>query len=123
MEKKTFDIQCKEPTKSWPFEEDDVVDATKLQFALLKFARSQNRYWSVLINELELLFQYNPDLTTIFDEIPDVLEELLRNGQTPAELYFFEQGTDLSLWFSRDEDTIWVTFETFTGSFWWCDNG
>ena len=111
MDKKTFDIQCKGPAKSWPFEENDVVDVTELQIALLKFATGKNRYWSIFINGLELPYQYSPDLTTIFDDIPDVLEDLLQNGKEPVELYFFEQGTDLSLWFVRDGETIWITFE------------
>jgi len=111
MDKKSFDIQCKELAKSWPFEEDDVVDVTELQIALLKFATGKNRYWSIFINGLELPYQYSPDLTTIFDDIPDVLEDLLQNGKEPVELYFFEQGTDLSLWLVRDRETIWVTFE------------
>ena len=111
MDEKTFDIQCKGVAPNWPFEESDVVDASELQLALLKFATGKNRYWSIFINGLELPFQYSPDLTTIFNEIPDILEELLQNGKKPVELYFFEQGTDLSLWFSRDEEMIWVAFE------------
>lgn len=111
MDKKTFDIQCNGSAKPWPFEENDVIDTTELQMALLKFATGKNRYWSIFINELELPYQYSPDLTTIFDDIPDVLEDLLQNGKEPVELYFFEQGTDLSLWFARDGETIWVTFE------------
>ena len=111
MSRKTFDIQDEGLAKSWPFDENDVVDVTELQLALLKFATGKNRYWSIFINGLELPFQYSPDLTAIFNEIPDVLEELLQNGKGPVELYFFEQGTDLSLWFSRNGETILVTFE------------
>ncbi|MBI1926590.1 hypothetical protein HYR99_20405 [Candidatus Poribacteria bacterium] len=111
MSIKTFDIQYKGFAKNWHFDENDVVDVTELQLALLKFATGKNRYWSIFINGLELPFQYSPDLTTIFDEIPDVLEELLQNRKAPVELYFFEQGTDLSLWFSRDREMILVTFE------------
>jgi len=111
MDKKTFDIQRKGVAKPWPFEESDVVDVTELQMALLKFATGKNRYWSIFINGLELPYQYSPDLTTIFDDILDVLEDLLQNGKKPVELYFFEQGTDLSLWFVRNEETIWITFE------------
>ena len=111
MCKKTFDIRCKGQAKPWPFEENDVVDVTELQIALLKFATGKNRYWSIFINGLELPYQYSPDLTTIFDDIPDVLDDLLQNGREPVELYFFEQGTDLSLWFVRNGEAIWVTFE------------
>jgi len=108
---KTFEIQRNGPAKPWPFEENDVVDVTELQMALLKFATNKNRYWSIFINGLELPYQYSPNLTTIFDDIPDVLEDLLQNGSEPVELYFFEQGTDLSLWFVQDKETIWISFE------------
>jgi len=111
MLEKTFYIQRKAPAKSWYFDENSVVDISKLELTLWKYANKQNRYWSILINGFELLFEYSPDLTTIFDELPQVLEELLQDNQEPVELFFFEQGTDLSLWLARDGDTIWVSFE------------
>jgi len=103
----TFDIQCKGPARNWPFDgQYGVSGLSKLQFALWKFAANQNHDWSLFINGIELPFEYNPDLTTIFDDIPDVLEYLLQDGKEAVELFFFEQGTNLSIWFRRDSETI-----------------
>jgi hypothetical protein len=33
----------------------------------------------------------SPDLTTIFNENPDVLEKVLQNGKTPVKLYFLNR--------------------------------
>jgi len=108
----TFDIQCKEPAKNWLFDgQYGVSGLSKLQFALWEFAANHNHYWSMFINGLELPFEFNPDLTTIFDDIPDVLEALLQDGKEAIELYFFEQGTNLSLRFRRDGEKIFVEFK------------
>jgi len=35
----------------------------------------------------------------------------LQDGKESVELYFFEQGTNLSLWFRRDDETIFAEFK------------
>ena len=108
---RTFQIQRKEAATRWPFEEYGTDDITKLELALWKFAEEQNRHWSIFINEEELPFEYEPDLTTIFNEIPEVLELLLQENKEPAILDFFEQGTSIVLSMKRKNDTIWVEFQ------------
>lgn len=58
----------------------------------------------------------DPDLSTIFRELADVLDLLRHDTNEPAELYFFEQGTELVLWMERRSGDISVRFETFPGS-------
>ena len=108
---KIFYIQCKEPAKSWRFDGSNIVDITQLELALWKFAKEHNRYWSIFVNGFELPFEYEPDLTTIFDELPQVLEDLLREDEEPAVLDFFEQGTNLILSLRRDGENILVEFQ------------
>lgn len=107
----TFHIQCKEPATRWPFEEYGADGITKLELTLWKFATEYNRRWSIFINEEELPFEYEPDLTTIFNEIPEVLELLLKENEEPAILDFFEQGTSIVLSMKRKNDIIWVEFQ------------
>ena len=104
----TFYIQSKEAATSWPFEEYGIDGITKLELALWKFAEEHNRHWSIFINGVELPFEYEPDLTTIFNEVPDVLELLLKQNEEPAILDFFEQGTSIALSMKRKNDTIWI---------------
>ncbi|MFQ6040531.1 MAG: hypothetical protein ACE5PV_06705, partial [Candidatus Poribacteria bacterium] len=107
----TFYIQHKEAATRWRFEEYGADGMTKLELALWKFATEHNRHWSIFINGMELPFEYEPDLTTIFNEIPEVLELLLQENKEPAILDFFEQGTSIVLSMKRKNDTIWVEFQ------------
>jgi len=108
---KTFYIQCKEPAKSWCFNGSDIVGITKLELALWKFAKEHNHHWSIFVNGFELPLEYEPDLTAIFDDLPQVLEDLLRKDEEPAVLDFFEQGTNLILSLRCDGENILVEFQ------------
>jgi len=112
MNPKTFYIQCNEPAKSLLFKDEyGVGGLSALEFALWKFTDEHNRNWSIFVNGLELQFEYSPDLTTIFIELPNVLESLLQHTKEPVILDLFEEGTALTLCLKRENDKISVKFQ------------
>jgi len=112
MNPKTFYIQCKEFAKSSLFDDEyGVGGLSALEFALWKFTDEHNRGWSIFVNGLELQFEYSPDLTTIFIELPNVLEALLQNTKEAVILDFFEEGTALTLCLKREDNKIKVEFQ------------
>jgi hypothetical protein len=90
------------------FDEEDFVDATVLYICLRRFLALYEGTFLIRINEFDLHFYLRPDLSTIFEELPDVLEALTANTDSPVRLYFFEQGTELSFWLERQADTIHI---------------
>ena len=64
----------------------------------------------VSINDLGLHFDFRPDLSTVFEELPDVLEALTSDTDAPVELHFYEQGTDLAFWLERHANIISIRF-------------
>ncbi|HKX28673.1 MAG TPA: hypothetical protein VJ302_13320 [Blastocatellia bacterium] len=93
------------------FEEQDYLDATALFVRLKQFSVDHHGEFAIHVNDLELRFDLDPDLSTIFEELPDVLEKLTSETTTPVDLNFFEQGTDLTFWMERKADHINVRFE------------
>ena len=93
-----------------PFGEDDYVDASPLSLALQHFLANWEGGFVVQIDDTKLRFDLRPDLSTVFQEIPDVLKKLTLASAAPAELYFFEQGTDLTLLLERRESVIIIQF-------------
>lgn len=92
------------------FEEEDYVDVTALFLCLRRFLALYEGKFMVRVNDLDLLFDMDPDLSTIFEELPETLETLTSDTRSPVGLYFFEQGTDLTFWLERLADTINIRF-------------
>jgi hypothetical protein len=106
--KNSFKITYNWEKRSEPyhFDVEDYVDATALFICLEQFLSLYEGKFLVCINCFDLHFYHNPDLSTIFEELPDVLEALMANTDSPVELRFFEQGTELSFWMERQADKI-----------------
>lgn len=98
--------QWEKRSEPYHFDEEDIVDASVLFICLERFLALYEGTFLVQINEFDLNFYLNPDLSTIFEELPDFLQTLTVNTDSPARLYFFEQGTELSFWVERQADTI-----------------
>jgi hypothetical protein len=94
-----------------PFTSEDYVDATALFLGLEHFLSRYQGEFVIHIDDLELRFELDPDLSTVFEEIPAVLQKLHSENRSPVELYFFEQGTDLILLLERQEDAINIHFQ------------
>jgi hypothetical protein len=98
-------------SEPYPFDEEDYIDWTMLFICLERFLALYEGTFVVRINELDLLFDLDPDFSIIFEELPDVLEALMANTDSPVELYFAEQGTDLKFRLERQADTISIRME------------
>jgi len=86
------------------------VDVNALVLCLERFLAIYTGQFAVHINDLDLHFDLRPDLSTIFEELPDVLKALTSDTEAPVELYFYEQGTDLTFWLERQANTISIRF-------------
>jgi hypothetical protein len=64
----------------------------------------------VSIGDVQLPFELRPDLSTVFEPLPDVLEAVGRGE--PSELWFFEQGTALKLRLTPRAELVEIAFES-----------
>jgi len=85
--------------------EDDWTTAFRV---LQRFFASHEGRFSLWFGEREIPFSLDPDLLTIFEELPDVLLSI-KNGEE-ACLDFFEQGTDLVLTLQPVESKLKIRF-------------
>jgi hypothetical protein len=97
-------------SEPYPFDEEDYVDANVLFICLERFLALYEGTFLVRINEFDLHFDLDPDFSIIFEELPGVLQTLMSNTDSPVELYFAEQGTDLNFCLERQADTISIRF-------------
>src|SRR5919109_1278575 len=82
-------------SEPYGFDEENYIDWSMLFSCLRRFLALYDGTFLVRINEFDLHFDLEPDLSTIFEELPGVLETLTANTDSPVELHLFEQGTDL----------------------------
>lgn len=94
----------------------EIVDTTRVSVALDYFLSIYKGEFAISLQGHEACFDLRPDLSTIFEDIPLVLEKLTTDTESPVEFYFFEQGTEVGMWMERQGDQITVRFETATGS-------
>ena len=108
----SFKIEYSWEKQSTPsrFVEGDFVDVNALVLCLERFLAIYAGQFVVSINDLDLQFDLRPDLSTVFEELPDVTGVLTSDTDAPVELYFFEQGTDLALLLERHANTISIRF-------------
>lgn len=107
----TFKISYswKQQNDPW-LHEEEFIDVSPLFLSLQRFLSLYEGTFQVQVDDLSILFDLDPDLSTIFNEIPVVLEHLATETQSQIELDFFEQGTDLCWKLERDGDKISVRF-------------
>jgi hypothetical protein len=93
-----------------PFAAEDYVDASRVFLALRRFLATVQGEFVIQVENCTLLFAFDPDLSTIFEEMPAVLDHLRMDTAAPVELAFYEQGTDLTWWVERHGATITLRF-------------
>lgn len=92
----------------WLSEEEEFTDVTPLFLGLQHFLSLYNGRFEVQIDNLTIPLDFDPDLSTIFNELPDVLEHLTSEKESPIELDFFEEGTALCWILERSDEVISV---------------
>lgn len=92
------------------FDEGNYADATELFLGLERFLATNQGHFVVYVDDFDLHFDLDPDLSTIFEELPEVLGDLTAETELPVELHFYEQGTDLIFLLERKGDTITIRF-------------
>lgn len=102
---------CEERGTPFHFDMEDYADVSPLYLCMERFLSAYQGEFVLKIGDIDLTFEFRPDLSTIFDELPNALETLTSETASPVELYFFEQGTDLTLWIERHLDIISLSFE------------
>jgi hypothetical protein len=94
------------------FEPEDFCDVTPLELALEHFLTRVDGEFALRCNcaghvaRLDL----RPDLSTVFLEIPQELRKLTQGGT--AKIYFYEQGTDMTLSLQLVAGTLIIRFST-----------
>ena len=94
----------------------EIVDASKIANSLDYFLTIYQGYFTLNIQGYELHFDLDPDLSTIFEMIPNALITLTKNTDQPVELDFFEQGSDIGILMQRLDDQIIISFDTAPAS-------
>jgi len=92
------------------FSEDEYVDASLIFLSLEHFLATYQGTFILKVGDFDLCFDLDPDLSTIFEDIPDVLMSLATAKESAEELYFYEQGTDLNLLLERKASEITISF-------------
>jgi hypothetical protein len=92
------------------FDEDDYVDVTRLFIGLRRFIALYEGHFVLHIAGYDLYFEFSPDLSTVFEELPVILESLTKQTREPVSLDFFEQGTDIRLIMERKGEDIHISF-------------
>jgi hypothetical protein len=87
-------------------EPEPVRDPSPLWRAMRRFIGTRRGGFTLHVGALPLAFDLAPDLSTIFAELPGVLEHLASGAPGPVELDFFEPGSGLALELERDCDAI-----------------
>jgi hypothetical protein len=95
------------------FDESNFPGWAPLAKALFKLVYSTSCRWCVEIGDYAIEFGCDPDLVTVFDRIPDMLEHIDRRGRGYYGLYFFEQGTDLNMRVRAVGEDVEISFQRF----------
>lgn len=89
---------------------EDFAKSKSLLESLHHFLSYNRGEFELLIADRRLHFDFDPDLSTIFEELPYVLEQLTTDTTEPVYLDFFEQGTDLMLLLERRGVAVTIRF-------------
>lgn len=105
----SWSILPRAEARSWTG--DEFIDASELFRTFRRFLSRHQGEFALRFDSVELSFDLDPDLSTVFEDLPDVLESLTEDTREPVELDFFEQGTDIALNLARDGSLIAVRME------------
>lgn len=105
---KLFEISHRQRPRAVPrpFDENDFADATRIFLALQRLLAREDGRFEIRIGSVVLPFDFDPDLSTVFEDLPDVLTTLKQKEGSSVELYFFEQGTDLTFTMERRKNEV-----------------
>ena len=93
------------------FDAEDYEDVSPLFLALKHFLSQQQGQFALRLDSHDIIFDLDPDLSTVFEEFPAILSALGKNTQEAVELYFYEQGTDLRFLLERNSSEIRMKIE------------
>ena len=94
------------------FHPEIYVDWGPLFQSFRRFLAFYRGKFQLQIAERRLHFDFDPDLSTVFEDLPAVLEQLTTDTTEPVYLDFFEQGTELMLILDRRGEAITIGFYT-----------
>jgi hypothetical protein len=80
---------------------DELADASDVFLSLRRFLRAYQGVFTIWVGAVGAGFDLDPDLSTVFEDLPGVLEALAQDVSPAVLLHFFEQGTDLTVELER----------------------
>lgn len=92
------------------FNPEDYAEWGPLFQSLRHFLSYYQGEFELQIADRCLHFEFDPDLSTIFEDLPSVLDRLTTDTTEPVYLDFFEQGTDLMLLLERRGVAVTIRF-------------
>jgi hypothetical protein len=100
-------------TEPHPFDTEDYSDASPTFIALEKFLSEHDGSFTIQIGSLELRFDLDPDLSTVFESIPSVLNAVSKAAidGTTSELHFFEQGSGIEIELEKHGEALWLSIQ------------
>ena len=99
--------------KPLDFEPSDYEDWSALFRTMRRLIALHRGIFTLQIGERELRYFFDPDLSTIFEELPAALTALAAGPQATASIDFFEQGTEQLLMLARNGPALAI--ELYTG--------
>lgn len=111
-----FNISYKWVRRASPGVSLGFLEASPAFKAFRRFVVSHDGEFCVRVGEHEATLTLDPDLSTVFRELPTALEGLLPGAHEPVDLDFFEEGTSMGMHMSRDGDDVVIHFETAPGT-------
>lgn len=94
-----------------PFDASDYEDASEMFLALSAFLGEYEGNFEVRIDTSRLHFDIEPDLSSVFEDLPLELVNLRELDGAEAEIYFFEQGTDIRISMQRQGEAVRLQVE------------
>lgn len=94
----------------WVVDDDAVAGWSALFRSLQRFLSIFDGEFVLQIGDLPLEFDLDPDLSTVIESLPPILEGVA-SGEQAQRLIFFEQGTDVTLILIPRGRLLFVRFE------------
>lgn len=96
--------------KPYRFSVDEYVDVTPLVLCLEEFLSLFEGTFTIRVGEVEAVFDLKPDLSTIFEELPRMIEAITTNPNTSTDIDFYEQGTEIILRLLKKKENVLIEF-------------
>jgi hypothetical protein len=71
--------------------------------------------FEIRVDRYGIPLDLDPDLSTIFEYIPSILESLEKDTDAPVMFDFFEQGTEFEMWMERAGEFVKLWFVIIGG--------